>query len=140
MIKIQLNDKALMEVVRLSGPDFILELQNSVIQNFAGKYLKAIANRTIMDESVKVVKIFAKNLVEENIGVISGYGSSSKVKLDERIVGELRKNVSEMIDRDVATIINEEMAKIDILKAIDEVIEKRVDEKLRDIFIDKKTK
>jgi len=37
-----------------------------------------------------------------------------------------------MIDRDVATIINEEMAKIDILKTIDEVIEKRVDEKLRD--------
>lgn len=79
-MKIQLDSKALAYLIENSDEDFKLELQSSVVQAFANKYLKALVNHDIFQEQKVKLEQFinaAKNDILKEIYKTLGHIKSA---------------------------------------------------------------
>lgn len=64
-MKIQLDSSALAHLIENSTEDFKLELQSSVVQEFAKRYLKSLITEPLIEGVKKELELFVKGLQRE---------------------------------------------------------------------------
>lgn len=132
--KIQINSLEALE--RLIGNDTELEIQvrNNIVQEFAKKHLKAIANETTFQNEIV---IFKKALQEEfdkklgeSIATVKRYydgGNIEKVTLHPEIKAVIDKQVREKIDGQISEAVEGGIKHWEQDVNINERVKKRMD-------------
>lgn len=126
---------------RLIGGDNEMEIdiRNSVVQAFVNKYLKGVANETMVSTAKTGVEKYVKeSLLEDS----SYYHVDLKPEIKERVRGYINTHVdtlvSDKIHEAVYSILNDRLNETDIIQAkidnaITSEINKRVLKKTREI-------
>lgn len=132
--KIQINSLEALE--RLIGNDNELEIQvrNNIVQEFAKKHLKAIANETTFQNEIatfkrKLQEEFDKKL-EESIVTVKRYysgGNIEKVNLHPEIKTAIDRQVRERVDGQIAESVEGGIKHWEQDANIDERVQKRMD-------------
>ena len=115
-MKIQLDAKAL-EALIGGNTEAEIEIRGSIVQAFAKKYLKAVANEHIVQKAKYTVEEF----VRKEIASISW----STVSLDARVVAHIRQAVIEAVDAIIDDQI--ETIKIDLSRRVTSAAKKLTD-------------
>lgn len=115
-MKVQL-DKTALEAMIGGDTEAEIEIRNSIVQAFAKKYLKGVANEHIVQRARDTVEEF----VRKEIASISW----STVSLDNRLVARIRQAVIEEVDKIIDDQI--ETIKIDLSRRITSAAKKLTD-------------
>lgn len=132
--KIQINSLEALE--RLIGNDTELEIQirNNIVQEFAKKHLKSIANETTFQIEIatfkrKLQEEFDKKL-EESIATVKRYYSSGgieKVTLHSDVKAAIDKQVRERIDGQISEAVEGGIKHWEQDAKIEDRVQKRMD-------------
>lgn len=132
--KIQINSLETLE--RLIGNDNELEIQvrNNIVQEFAKKHLKAIANETTFQNEIatfkrKLQEEFDKKL-EESVATVKRYyvcGGIEKVTLHPEIKTAIDRQVRERIDSQIAEAVEGGIKHWEADSNINDRVSKRMD-------------
>ena len=132
--KIQINSLEALE--RLIGNDNEIEIQvrNTIVQNFAKKHLKAIANETTFQNEIatfkqKLQEEFDKKLSESIASVKRYYhgGGIEKVTIHPEIKTIIDKQVKDKIDGQIAEAVEGGIKHWELDANIDDRVKKRMD-------------
>lgn len=112
-LTIQINNLEALE--RLIGGDseVEVEIRNSVVQKFAEKHLKPLANDSAITTTIAAIKEEItkqiKERCEKQIAEVENnwYGSVSKVKLNPAIKSEIEGQVRNIVDSTVRTMVDD---------------------------------
>lgn len=143
-VKIQINNLEALE--RLIGGDTELEIEvrNSVVQSFAEKHLKAIANSetiqravdNVRDKHYKTINSIkdslekeAKNQLAQAVGTFktSWTGAIMDIKLNPSIKEEIENTVNRLVSSRIHSAILAHFKKLDMEKTIEERVEKAME-------------
>jgi citrate lyase gamma subunit len=121
-ITIQINSLEALE--RLIGNDNELEIsiRNSVVQSFAGRHLKALANESLM----KSMALDINKYIETKFFQTIGEGWSKKVVLKQSLQNELDEMVKKIFDNIMRETIQTILDEKKTVAHIDTVLERRV--------------
>lgn len=131
--KIQINSLEALE--RLIGNDTELEIQvrNTIVQEFAKKHLKAIANETSFQNEITVFKQKLQNefdkRMEESIASVKRYyyGGIEAVTLHPEIKSAIDRQVREKVDGQISEAVECNIKHWEQDAKIDERVQKRMD-------------
>ena len=126
-IKIQINSLEALE--RLIGGDSELEIdiRNSVVQEFAKKHLKALAQNFCFKDQSKINQLIQEE-VKKNIGLDYYWGGS--VKLTSKIIGEIEYAVEKITKDKISKSASEIANLIDVEKMIENKVSYLIKEKI----------
>ena len=141
-LTIQINNLSALERLIGGNSEVEIEVRNSVIQKFAEKHLKAMANCEPVTSTLKTIKEsilgYVKQKVDTEIATFKKdyYNNITEVKLNPAIHAELDRQIRSKMDTFVFETIQASVKKWSDEMKIDERIEKRVayftDEYIRD--------
>jgi citrate lyase gamma subunit len=84
-MKIQLDSSALAYLIENSDEDFKLELQSSVVQAFAKRYLKALITEPLMKEVQKELELFMKGIQREiQKEIVNTLGKAERISYSDK--------------------------------------------------------
>lgn len=141
-LTIQINNLSALERLIGGNSEVEIEVRNSVIQKFAEKHLKSMANCEPVTSTLKTIKEsilgYVKQKVDTEIATFKKdyYNNITEVKLNPAIHAELDRQIRSKMDTFVFETIQASVKKWSDEMKIDERIEKRVayftDEYIRD--------
>ncbi len=131
-LTIQINNLEALE--RLIGGDseVEVEIRNSVIQNFAEKHLKPLANCDVVTSTMRKIteNIQTQTTTRINAEIATFkkdyYGNVSEIKLNPSVQTEMERQIRNKMDTFIFDTINTAIQKCADEIKIDERIEKRV--------------
>jgi hypothetical protein len=132
--KIQINSLEALE--RLIGNDTQLEteIRNNVVQDFAAKHLKAVANSPAVTNAISTMSAALKEQTQKKLTseiatfTESWSGHISNVKFVPAVQSELERLVRLKIDSEIARAVESAMTTwaTDANRTIEQIVEKRV--------------
>ena len=131
-LTIQINNLSALERLIGGNSEVEIEVRNSVIQKFAEKHLKAMANCEPVTSTLKTIKEsilgYVKQKVDTEIATFKKdyYNNITEVKLNPAIHAELDRQIRSKMDTFVFETIQASVKKWSDEMKIDERIEKRV--------------
>jgi hypothetical protein len=130
-IKIQINNLEALERLIGGDSDLELELRNSIVQAFANKHLKAVANATIMQTGVDLSRNHANAVAKEVEATfteqVKGSYIGARRQLKASILKQIESTVKSETQDAIREIVREEIQKSGVLPNLETLIKRQAD-------------
>jgi 23S rRNA maturation mini-RNase III len=130
-VKIQINSLEALE--RLIGGDSELEIEirNSVVQKFAQKHLRGIADQYVQS-TTEVVKAQVDNYLEKNLGTWQ-WGRGSTFVLNTKTKMALEDSCGEFLKETLQRVVNEKADSKDLDQLVQKYVDAKFNAKINDL-------
>ena len=127
VMKIQLEDQDILNLLNKQGPEIAIEIKNFIIQEFVRKHLKSLLNTQIVKDAEKIVLQGAEQAAAEYFGKANWHSTALTDKarglITEAVQAQFLEIVRDSIDRTMAGYATR----------LDEIISKSIENRMNSV-------